>query len=180
MVVSRAGFVVAIVVATGCRDRDAKPAEPPAVSQGSGRAAISAPAGPSLGSAVIDAPSDVPSLAVPQGQGQPAATPPSPSGNPREDFTAQTRDPSWAPVVEAEIGKRLQKLRVAVERVECRHDRCELALGGDAAAVDTAISKLESDKGLRGYAEAIVLTAPEPQGDRMLLRAYAIFERAAD
>lgn len=180
MVALRASFVVAFVVATGCRDRDTKPADQPAVSQGSGRAAVSAPAGPSLGSAVIDVPTDVPSLAVPQGQGQPAATPPTPPASQREAFTAQTRDPSWAPVVEAEIGKRLQKLEVAVERVECRHDSCELALGGDAAAVDAAISKLESKNGLRGYAESIVLTAPEQQGERMVVRAYAVFERGED
>lgn len=178
MLVSRAWIVVAGLALTGCRDREA-PAAKPDVSQGSGRAAIAAPEGPSLGSgAPIDAASEVPELATPpQGQGQPAATPPVPGASARDAFAAQTRDPSWAPGVEAEISKRLRTLNVSVDRVECRHDQCELSVGGVEDAVTDAIAKLEGKRGLGGYASSLLLTAPEQQGERIVVRAYATFDR---
>lgn len=160
---------------------DARP-EKPAVSGGSaepvaGKAAISAPAGPSLAPA-----RDVPSGPAFTARAAPVPVPvPAPASAPAgESYAAQDRDPAWARATESEIRARLAKLRVPLEAVECRHDRCELTLAGDTEAISDALAQLETRAGLNGFARSIQLTAPVPQGDRLTLRAYALFDRAAD
>jgi len=39
------------------------------------------------------------------------------------------------------------------------------------------LAKLESPEGLQGYAQSIYLTAPVEQGGKLVVRAYATFDR---
>lgn len=141
-----------------------------------GKAAISAPAGPALatGSATVEAPSSEPA---------PAPAPPRPAPTPSsatpESFAAQQRDPAWAGKIESELRTRIPKLGTAqLEAAECRHDQCLLTLGGSQDDVTAILARLESPtKGITNFAKSVMLTAPEQQGDKLVIRAYAQFER---
>lgn len=179
-----AGGIVWLVV------RDRRP-DVASVSSGSsagvGKAAIAAPEGPSLGASGGGAPTGGSAAASPSppppaagGPGSAAVIAPEvPTGpSPKDVFATQTRDPTWAGPTESEIRKRLGALAVPLDRVECRHDRCELTVAGDPDAVSAAVASLEKPAGLIGYAQSVLLTAPEVQQGRMTLRVYATFARA--
>lgn len=141
---------------------------------GSGRGAISAPAGPALGSGAnaFDPPAR-PALQ----DAAPAIDAPSH----RDVFAAQTRDPAWASRTEDELKDRVRTLTLtAVQRVECRADQCELTITGPIEAVETTIAKLEGPKGLSTMAKSLLLGGPERNGEQMTLRAYALFDRPAE
>jgi len=164
--------------------RDGASPESPAISQGSteqyARAAISAPAGPTL-SPAPEAPSSAPAAPSVAAVTGPVPAPVSAaSPDPGEAYVAQDRDPAWARATEQQIRTRLAKLRVPLEAVECRHDQCELVLAGTTEAISDSLAQLETADGLNGFARSIRLTAPVQQGERMTLRAYAQFDRAAD
>jgi hypothetical protein len=176
-----AGGIVWFVV----RDRTTEPRSIPAGSAADvGKAAIAAPEGPSLATGTASTPTadavavTPPSAGGAAGSASAAAVPEVPTGSsPKVAFASQARDPTWAGPTETEISKRLGALKAPLDRVECRHDRCELTLAGDADAVSAAMASLESPKGLVGYAASWLLTAPETQNGRMTLRVYATFAR---
>lgn len=139
---------------------------------GAGQAAIRAPAGPSLGSGSGHpfGGDPVPSIEAP-----PIDAGPSPQ---QLAFGAQTRDPAWAGTTETEIKRRLGKLDGArLVAAECRRDQCELTIGGSQEELSAALGVIESPRGLRDYARSVLLTAPEQRDGRLIVRAYAQFER---
>ena len=65
-----------------------------------------------------------------------------------------------------------------LDATDCRQTRCSITVSGSEAAVGKTIADLESDRGLHGYAENILLTAPEQRPDgSIVLRAIASFRR---
>lgn len=140
----------------------------------SGKAAISAPEGPSLGGSGANAFDQTPRPALPDAQSIDA-----PSH--RDVFTAQPRDPRWAPRTEDELEDRVRTLTLtSVQAVECRTDQCELLLAGPSADIEATIAKLEGPKGLTTLAKSMLLGGPERNGDQLTLRVYALFERAPE
>lgn len=182
MAAPRLPIVVGILVLGGgltwlaLRDRD-EPARAPidpqgSAAPGSGKAAIAAPEGPSLGSGSGHPFGGDPAPATPAAAVADAG--PSPQ---QQAFTAQTRDPAWAGTTEAEIKRRLATLKGAkLEAAECRDSQCELTIGGSTEDVTTALSALE---GFRDIAQSMVLTAPEMRDNKMVVRAYLQFDRNA-
>jgi hypothetical protein len=145
-----------------------------------GKAAISAPAGPALatGSATAPAVVEAPSEPTPTPTAPPPPTASATAATP-ESFAAQQRDPAWAGKTENELRNRIPKLGTAqLEAAECRHDQCQLTLGGSQDDVAAILARLESPtKGITNFAKSVMLTAPEQQGDKLVIRAYAQFER---
>jgi len=136
---------------------------------GSGKAAIFAPEGPRLGGS--GSAFDSPRPALPDAQ-------PIDAPSHRDVFTAQPRDPEWAPRTERELEDQIRKLKLTtIKGVECRADQCELTLVGTIDAVETTIAKLERPKGLSASMKSILLGGPEHQGEQMTLRVYALFDR---
>lgn len=144
----------------------------PRTGSGSGKAAIFAPEGPSLGGSATAFDPSRPVLPD-------AVAIDAPSH--RDVFTAQTRDPAWATRTEDDLKDKVRLLTLtAVQRVECRADQCELTLTGSIDAVDATIAKLESPKGLTTLAKSMLLSGPERTGDTLTLRVYALFDRPSD
>lgn len=147
--------------------------------RGSGKAAIAAPEGPTLptGSGQVTA---VTIDAAPVAEVSDASPVDAPlAGSPEQVFPTQQRDPAWAGKTETELRRRIAKLDGAkLEAAECRHDQCLLTLGGSQEDMATALARLESPKGLIGFAESIYLTAPEERDGKLIVRAYAVFDRA--
>lgn len=186
MAVARAPIVVGIVVIAGgiawFAMRGSKTASGPAqgsagltgsaVGSSSGKAAISAPQGPSLGgSANAFDPTYTDPPALPDAMAIDA-----PSQH--DLFTAQARDAAWANETSRDIKALVGKLKLTtVEGVECRTDQCELTLVGPAEDVDATIAKLEGPKGLPKLAKSMLLSGPERDGDKLTLRVYAMFDR---
>jgi hypothetical protein len=124
-------------------------------SSSSGKAAISAPAAPT-----------VPPMLAHQSIAQ--------------AWENDTRDQAWALDTETEIKRRVAKLPQgqALEDAACKRSSCRLTMHGSQAAVGDVIANLETEQGLRGLADNVVLSAPEKQPDgSILLRAYALFDR---
>lgn len=141
---------------------------------GSGRGAISAPAGPALGSGAnaFDPPA-LPAL--------PDAAPAIDAPSHRDVFTAQTREAAWATRTEDELKDRIRKHTLtAVQGVECRANQCELTIVGSTEAVEATISTLEGPSGLAPFAKSLLLSGPERSGDRLTLRVYALFDRTPE
>ncbi len=99
--------------------------------------------------------------------------------SPAEIYASERRDDSWAAATEAEIGRRFQAIRGAkLDATDCRATRCALTLSGTQAQISKTIADLESNRGLHGYAETIVLTTPEKRPDgTVVLVAIATFRR---
>ncbi|MGE0867496.1 MAG: hypothetical protein AB7P03_02960 [Kofleriaceae bacterium] len=189
----RWAFVVGIVVvAAGIAwvaiGRESEPANNQSSQPGSGvaatpgRAAISAPAGPSLASGSVAEPHDDSSSTGttprPELPRDPSGSPAAPQMTSTQPFEQQTRDSRWADKTEREIRNRFAKVRGArLQAAECRHDQCLITIAGTQAEVTTSIADIEEPTGLKGFARSIVLSAPEQDGDRMVLRFYAVFDR---
>jgi hypothetical protein len=152
------------------------------------KAAISAPERPTLAGSsdtpVPVLPAAIPPEEVIQIEEPPPGTPPSKPAapadktvNPGAEFQRQTRDPSWAGPTETEIQKRVTKLGVRLDQAECRQDRCLIAVRGTEEQLGDAVAKLESRDGLQGFAQSIYLSAPVDEGGKLVVRAYATFDR---
>jgi hypothetical protein len=188
----RWSIAVAIGGATmlGCSGKSSE--SKPISGEPGGKAAIAAPAGPSLGTGasqgdgpILNTPTLPPTNAADQGQGSLAAAAGAAdaarAGNaevpPSEAFESQTRDPAWAGPTEVELTKRIATIGGQLDRTECRHDRCVLALRGSSESLAETLARLESSNGLTGFAQSIYLTAPIEQNGVMVVRAYATFDR---
>ena len=141
-----------------------------------GPAAIRAPQGPELGANTW---AQAPTTDTPRPELPPV--PPAGSGAPpaaATEFGAQARDPEWASATETEIRKRFRSMRGAkLEATECRQDQCLLTVAGSETEVGKTIAELEGPHGLHGFARNVLLTAPETRDGKMVLRAYALFDR---
>ncbi len=173
---------ISVVSACGQTSTEPAPAQESATATAPKTAAISAPERPAL--AVVEEP-----VTAPRGQlveqlveqpvePAPVAVPAARAAlNPSAAFERQTRDPSWAGPTETEIRNRVTKLGGRLESTECRHDHCLLTLRANEDQMMDLIAKLESARGLQGYAQSVYLTAPVEQDGKLVLRAYATFDR---
>lgn len=144
-----------------------------------GRAAISAPAEPSLatGSATPEVAPAAPAL--------PPAAPPAAPGSaapsaltPEQSFPTEQRDPAWAGTTETEVRRRLAELRGGkLEAAECRRTQCQLTIAGTEEEVGHTLAELATPRGLIGFADHVFLTGPEPRDGKLVIRAYAVFDR---
>jgi len=94
-------------------------------------------------------------------------------------FEAQVRDGEWAPKTETEIKRRFQTgIRGGkLDATECRQDQCLLTMSGTEAEMTKALADLETEGGLRDFADHIVLGGPEQRDGKMVIKAYAVFDR---
>ncbi len=118
---------------------------------------------------------DVAPLQHPQHTATPAEAAPANAA-----FEAQSRDAEWASDTEADIKAKLKFLKGGtLDHVECRQDQCLLSMSGSDADVMTSISEIESQGGLRDFADHILLTGPEQRDGKMTIKIYASFDRRA-
>jgi hypothetical protein len=146
---------------------------------GSGKAAISAPEGPRLGSG-SEAFTEGTRPSLPDGG---TVEIPIDAPSHRDVFATQTRDPSWARTTESEIKKRFRALSTGttLDAIDCRATQCELTIAGATDDVSAAFAKLESPQGLGDFAESLLLSTPEPRDNgTMRVRVYAMFTRAPE
>ena len=96
-------------------------------------------------------------------------------------FEAQTRDADWAPATEKEIKRRFAVgvREGKLDSAECRQDQCLLAMSGSEDEMSKAIADLETEGGLRNYADHIILDGPVQQNGKITVRVYAVFDRRA-
>lgn len=96
-------------------------------------------------------------------------------------FEAQARDVDWAVATEKEIKRRFAVgVRAGkLESAECRQDQCLLTMSGTEDDMLKVVADLETEGGLRGYADHIILDGPVQQNGKMTVRAYAVFDRRA-
>lgn len=94
-------------------------------------------------------------------------------------FEAEARDPAWARATESEIKHRFATgvREGQLDSAECRQRQCLLTMSGTEAEMSTALADLETEGGLRGFADHVVLDGPVLQDGRMIVRAYAVFDR---
>lgn len=115
---------------------------------------------------------------------RPTPTEPLPPPSPTPDttavaFEAQARDTVWAPATEAEIRHRFDTgVRAGrIEGTECRADQCLLTMSGTEEEMARAIRDLETEAGLRKFADHIILGGPEQRDGKLVVKAYAVFAR---
>ena len=96
-----------------------------------------------------------------------------------EAFESESRDADWAKSTERRIKQRFKNVRGGtLHAAECRQTRCQLTITGSENQVAQAIEDLGSARGLTGFADSVLLTAPERKPDGSLeLRAFAVFAR---
>ena len=94
-------------------------------------------------------------------------------------FEAEVRDADWAIATEREIKRRFAVgvREGKLESAECRQNQCLLTMSGTEDEMSKALADLETEGGLRGYADHIILDGPALQNGRMIVRAYAVFDR---
>lgn len=110
----------------------------------------------------------------------PAPVPATPDTN--TAFESQERDAAWAGNTESEIRHRFDTgVRAGhLDSTQCRSDQCLLTMSGTQDEMSKAISDLETEGGLRDFADHIVLSGPEQQGDKLVVRVYAVFDRKTE
>lgn len=96
-------------------------------------------------------------------------------------FEAEVRDGEWAIATETEIKRRFAVgvREGKLESAECRRDQCLLTMSGSEDEMTKALADLETEGGLRNYADHIILDGPVMQDGKMIVRAYAVFDRRA-
>lgn len=189
---ARAGLVVGAVAITAgiawfaLRSREDRTTEP--VRRDPGSATANAPAGSDSGSSFIRTTRDgkaaifAPAGPALEGSGSgstegSAATAVVASSD--SAFDSETRDPVWAARTEDEIRRRFRSLRGgSLDATECRQDQCLLTLSGTEEQMAQTIAELETKRGLVGFAHHVVLTGPEQKDGKLVIKAYAKFERA--
>ena len=108
----------------------------------------------------------------------PADTAPPPGPTTDETFAKETRDTAWATSTEAEIKKRWTQIRGGkLEALECRQTQCRLVVVGSETDVATSVADLEGPRGMHGFAENVLLSGPQKNGDVISLRIFVRFDR---
>ncbi len=133
------------------------------------RGAIAAPEGPAV-------PAELPADGAAH---LGAVLPPATTDATEDGFAAEPPDKRWAATTELEIARRWKKVRGArLAETECRHTQCRITIVGNEAELGTTIADLEGPRGMKGYAQNVLLTAPTKRPDGSIeLRAYLKFER---
>lgn len=105
------------------------------------------------------------------------AQPPVPTAE--DTFADEDRDEAWAAKTEPELKKRWKNIRGGkLESVECRKTQCKLVVTGPEQDLAMAVADLEGPRGLHGFAENVLLTAPTQNADgTIVLRVFARFDR---
>ncbi len=99
---------------------------------------------------------------------------------PNTAFESQARDAAWASETEGDIRARIRHLRGGtLDAVECRQDQCLLTMSGSEEEMSRSIAELETQAGLRDYADHILLTGPEQRNGKLSIKVYASFDRRA-
>jgi hypothetical protein len=81
-------------------------------------------------------------------------------------------------MTEGKLRATLAVLRgVRVDAIECRSTLCRFTLSGTSAALGKAIDELGAKHELHAGAQAVVLGAPQGNGDGMAIVAHARFAR---
>ena len=115
---------------------------------------------------------------------RPTPTTPTPAATPDTSaaFEAQERDADWAPSTESEIRHRFDTgVRAGhLDRAECRADQCLLTMSGTEEEMAKVISDLETEGGLRNFADHIILGGPEQRDGKLVMKAYAVFDRKTE
>ena len=190
---ARAGLVVGAVAITAgiawfaLRGREDSTTEPGKIAPGSAEVTVTPPAGSDGGSAFIRKTRDgKAAIFAPAGPslegsgGGEGSEGPRVVVTPDSAFDAETRDAAWAAKTEDEIKRRFRSLKGgSLDATECRQDQCLLTLSGTEEQVTQTLAELETKRGLVGFAHHIVLTAPEQRDGKLVLKAYAIFARDA-
>src|SRR5215210_1183277 len=103
--------------------------------------------------------------------------PPAPTAD--DTFSEEPRDTAWASKTEAELQKRWKTIRGGkLETTECHTSYCKVVVTGPEQDLAMAIADLEGPRGLHGFAENVLLTAPSKNADNTItLRVYARFDR---
>jgi hypothetical protein len=173
---SRAGIVVGIAAITGgiamfaCGSKS----EPNAKSAPEGSTALTATPG-SASTTARDPKIDI----APAARPTPTTAPTAATTETNAAFEAQERDGDWAPATEAEIRHRFDTgVRAGrLEKTECRADQCLLTMSGTEEEMAKVIADLESEGGLRNFADHIILGGPEQRDGKLVVKAYAVFDR---
>ena len=97
-------------------------------------------------------------------------------------FAAQRRDDAWAKGTEADIKHRFATgVRAGhLDATECRTDQCLLTISGTEEEMGRALADLETEGGLRNFADHIILDGPETRDGTMIVKAYAVFDRKTE
>jgi hypothetical protein len=122
------------------------------------------------------------------GGGDDVATPPTPPGGRSYAFEQEQRDPAWADEHERELTLRMRRLvddlskrgsNVDVDAIECRRSLCRVSLHAkDVPALSALYGALESEQGLYGWADNILLASVEAASDgEVKTSVTAVFER---
>jgi hypothetical protein len=185
---ARAGLVVGAVAITAgiawfaLRGREDDTTPP--VKADPGSAPVTAPAGSDSGSAFIRTPRDgKAAIFAPAGPSLEGSASGSTDGSvaPTSTFDSETRDAVWAPKTEDEIRRRFKSLRGgSLDATECRQAQCLLTLSGSEEQIGQTLAELETRRGLVGFAHHVVLSGPEQKDGKLVVKAYAVFERGAD
>jgi hypothetical protein len=123
-----------------------------------GKAAIFAPEGPSLGSG--SAAADTTTI------------------TPEKAFATEQRDARWAARTENEIKRRFRSLKGGtLDAAECKQDQCELTMSGSEEQMSQLLAEIETRRGLIGFANHVVLRGPEQKDGKLVIKAYAVFDR---
>lgn len=114
--------------------------------------------------------------------------PPQPPGGRSYTFEQEQRDPAWADEHERELTLRLRRLVddlskrgsiVDVDAIECRRSLCRISLHArDVPALSALYGALESEHGLYGWADNVLLASVEAASDGQVKTSVtAVFER---
>lgn len=110
----------------------------------------------------------------------PPALPSPATSDPRDAaFTSEPREAAWAAPTERELRARFQAVRGGkLADLECRTRQCRAVITGNEAELGHTIAELSGSHGLHGYADKVVLAAPDARPDgSFALRAFIQFRR---
>lgn len=152
--------------------------EPSSKSAPEGSAALT-PAGSASAMKARDGKIDVAPAARPTANPSAAPATPDTSG---AAFEAQERDADWAPATESEIKHRFNTgVRAGhLDHTECRADQCLLTMSGSEEEMGKVLADLETEGGLRNFADHIILSGPENRDGKLVVKAYAVFDRKTE
>jgi len=95
-------------------------------------------------------------------------------------FEAEVREGTWALATEEEIKHRFSTGIGKLDSAECKKQQCLLTMSGTEEEMAKTLAAIETEEGLRGYADHIILDGPVMQDGKMIVRAYAVFDRRAE
>jgi hypothetical protein len=174
------GGVVAVIAGAGVAWKVRRSTTVPASGSAVGSQSPSTPGSESVVATAtpgvaISAP-QIPQLPTATDDAAPTADAGSASATPL--FDREVRDPQWAAETEAELGKRLQKIGLAVDSSGCRASTCQLTISAtDMNSLGQMAGKLETADGAYGWADHMMLEAVVDKTGRPTQRVFLVFNR---